>query len=115
VVAACTAEVRSGDPDLQVSWAFEPDPPTVGPVDVRVGLADVDWTPRNGAVVVLTGLRDDVELFSDTAVGRGAGSYVAEDVRFEVAGAWTLRARVRTADGRTVEVDNPVTVVAPGG
>jgi hypothetical protein len=77
-------------------------------------VSDVDWTPRNGATVVVTGLRDGVELVVDTARGEGAGRYVAPAFRFEVSGDWVLRARVETADRRWAEVERAVTVEAGG-
>lgn len=114
VLAACGGEARTGDPDLQVRWSFEPSPPRVGTVAVRLEVSDVDWSPRNGATVVLTGTRDGVELVVDTARGEGAGRYVAPGFRFEVAGDWVLRARVETPDRRWVEVERAVTVDAGG-
>ena len=72
-LAACGGDARTGDADLQVKWSFEPSPPRVGTAQVRLEVADVDWTPRNGAMVVVTGLRDGVELVVDTARGEGAG------------------------------------------
>lgn len=112
VGAACGGDVREGDADLQVRWTFEPSPPTVGTAEVRLDVSDVDWTPRNGAKVVVTGLRDGISLVVDTARGQGAGRYVVPAFRFEVAGGWVLRARVETTDGRWVEVEEPVTVEA---
>ncbi|MHB1192296.1 MAG: hypothetical protein ACYC6F_04540 [Longimicrobiales bacterium] len=114
LLAACGGEARTGDADLQVTWSFEPSPPRVGTAQVRLEVTDVDWTPRNGATVVVTGLRDGVELVVDTARGEGAGRYVAPAFRFEVAGAWVLRARVETTDRRWMEVERPVTVEAGG-
>ena len=69
----CAADQRDGDADLQVRWSFEPSPPVVGTSGIRLDVSDVDWSPRNGAKVVLTGLRDGIELVVDTAVGGGAG------------------------------------------
>ena len=40
---------------------------------------------------------------------------MARDFRFEVTGVWLLRARVETADGRWVEVEREVEVVAGAG
>lgn len=114
VTVACSAERRSGDPDLQLRWSFEPDPPTLGSNAITIDVSDVDWSPRNGAHVILTGLRDDLVLVVDTAVGQGAGRYLAEDFRFEVAGTWVLRARVESPDGRWVEVERPVDLEVPG-
>ncbi len=114
LLAACGGDPRTGDADLQVRWSFEPSPPRVGTAQVRLEVSDVDWTPRNGATVVVTGLRDGVELVVDTARGEGAGRYVAPEFRFEVSGDWVLRARVETADRRWVEVERAVTVVAGG-
>lgn len=114
LLVACAGEARTGDADIQVRWSFEPSPPQVGTAQVRLEVADVDWTPRNGATVVVSGLRDGVELVVDTATGQGAGLYVAPEFRFEVAGEWVLRARVETADRRWVEVERAVTVEAGG-
>lgn len=111
--AGCAGDKRDGDADLQVRWSFEPSPPRVGTAQVRVDVSDVDWSPRNGARVVLTGAREGINLVVDTARGEGAGRYVAPAFRFEVAGDWVLRARVETPDGRWVEVERPVTVVVP--
>jgi len=113
-LVGCGGEARTGDADLQVRWSFEPSPPQVGTAQVRLEVSDVDWTPRNGATVVLTGLRDGVELVVDTARGQGAGVYLAPEFRFEVSGAWVLRARVQTTDQRWVEVERAVTVEAGG-
>lgn len=110
----CGDQARHGDADLQVRWRFEPSPPRVGRVEIRLDVSDVDWTPRNGARVVVTGLRDGIAMAVDTAVGRGAGSYVAGDFTFVVSGAWTLKARVEIPDGRWVEVEQALTVEAPG-
>lgn len=115
VPGACGGPARSGDADLQVRWSFEPSPPVVGTAEVRVDVSDVDWSPRNGARVVVTGSRDGITLVTDTARGQGAGRYVAPAFRFEVAGDWVLRARVDTPDGRWVEVAHPVRVEAPEG
>lgn len=93
-------------------WSFVPDPPRVGVAEVAVEVSDVDWTPRNGATVVLTGLRDGVGLVVDTAVGQGAGRYVAPSFRFEVAGDWVVRARVETLERRWLEVERAVKVEA---
>jgi hypothetical protein len=114
-MAACGGDRRTGDPDLQLRWVVEPSPPHVGSATVRVDVADVDWTPRNGALVVITGLRDSVRMAVDTAVGQGAGQYLAEGFPFVVAGDWVLRTRVETVDGRWTEVDHPVKVAAGGG
>lgn len=111
-LAACGAQPRTGDADLQVRWSLVPDPPRVGVADVGVEVSDVDWTPRNGATVIVTGLRDSVSLVVDTAVGQGAGRYVAPSFRFEVAGDWVLRARIETLEGRWVEVERAVRVEA---
>lgn len=97
---SCGGSTREGDPDLQIRWSFEPSPPVVGTAEVRLDVSEVDWTPRNGARVVLTGLRDGIELVVDTARGEGSGRYVAPAFRFEVAGDWILRARVELVDGR---------------
>jgi hypothetical protein len=113
-IGGCAGEVREGDADLQVRWTFEPAEPTVGRSDIVLDVSDVDWSPRNGARVVITGSRDGVALTVDTARGQGAGRYVASGVRFEVAGDWLLRARVETTDGRWVEVERPLRVEVPG-
>ena len=114
LLGACGGDPRTGDADLQVKWSFEPSPPRVGTAAVRLEVADVDWTPENGATVVVTGLRDGVELVVDTARGQGAGLYLSPEFRFEVAGNWVLRARVETTDRRWMEVERPVTVEAGG-
>lgn len=114
LVLGCGGEARTGDADLQVKWSFEPSPPRVGTAAVRLEVADVDWTPENGATVVVTGARDGVELVVDTARGQGAGLYLSPEFRFEVAGNWVLRARVETTDRRWMEVERPVTVEAGG-
>lgn len=113
VVAACAGETRRGDPDLQVRVGFEPDPPTMGAAAIHVDVSDVDWSPRNGARVILTGLRGGLELEVDTALGQGAGRYLTEDFRFEVAGDWVLRIRVESPDGRWVEVERDIEVAVP--
>ena len=112
-LAACGQPQRAGDADLQLKWSFEPDPPTVGVAAIRLDVSDVGWNPRNGARVILTGLRDGVALEVDTARGEGAGSYLAADFRFEVAGSWVVRARVESADGSWTEEEYPLEVVAP--
>ena len=89
-----------------------PDPPRVGVAAVGVEVSDVDWTPRNGATVIITGLRDGMSLVVDTAVGEGAGRYVAPSFRFAVAGDWVLRARIETLERRWVEVERAVKVEA---
>ncbi len=114
LLLGCGGEARTGDADLQVRWSIEPSPPRVGTAQVRLDVSDVDWTPRNGATVVLRGFRDGVELVVDTARGQGAGVYLAPEFRFEVAGDWLLRARVETTDRRWVEVERAVTVEAGG-
>ncbi len=113
-LAACAGDARTGDADLQVKWSFEPSPPRLGTAAVRLEVADVDWTPENGATVVVTGIRDGVELVVDTARGQGAGLYLSPEFRFEVAGSWVLRARVETTDRRWMETERPVTVEAGG-
>jgi hypothetical protein len=114
LLLGCGGDARTGDADLQVRWSIEPFPPQVGTAQVRLEVSDVDWTPRNGATVVLTGLRDGVELVVDTARGQGAGVYLVPEFRFEVSGDWVLRARVETPDRRWVEVERAVTVEAGG-
>lgn len=103
---------RTGTADLQLRWTLEPDPPQVGTGQVRVDVADVSWRPRNGARVILTSIRDGVELVVDTARGEGAGGYVAPAFRFEVAGQWIIRARVETPEGSWTEEERSVEVVA---
>lgn len=110
---SCGGDERRGDPDLQVQVSVEPAPPTLGTAAVRVGLTDVDWTPRNGDRVVVWVSRDGIELARDTAVGQGAGVYRADDVRFEVAGPWLLTVRVETRDGRWMELDRRLDVEPP--
>lgn len=103
---------RAGTADLQLRWTFEPDPPRVGTGAIRVDVSDVSWKPRNGARVILTGIRDGVELVVDTARGEGAGRYLAPAFRFEVTGQWILRARVETPEGSWTEEEHAVEVVA---
>jgi hypothetical protein len=114
LLLGCGGEGRAGDADLQVRWSFDPSPPGVGTAQVRLDVSDVDWSPRNGATIVVTGLRDGVALVVDTARGQGAGRYLIPEFRFEVAGNWVLRAHVETTDRRWVEVERPVTVRAHG-
>ena len=112
-LAACDAgSQRSGNADLEIRWTLAPDPLRVGTAEIRLEIADIGWKPRNGARVVLTGIRDGVALVVDTARGEGAGSYVAPNFRFEVAGEWTLRARVETPEGSWTQEDLHVEVVA---
>lgn len=113
-LAACGGVERRGDANLQLSWEVDPAPPQVGPATVAVVLSDVDWTPHNGATVILTGFRDSVQLVVDTARGQGAGRYETDGFVFEVAGDWLLNVRVETNDGRWAEFDHSVTVVAEG-
>jgi hypothetical protein len=111
--AACAGgNGPAGDADLQLRWTFDPNPPRVGVGEIRVDVADLAWKPRNGARVILTGIRDGVELVVDTALGEGAGRYLASDFRFEVAGDWIIRARVETPEGRWTEEEHAVEVVA---
>lgn len=110
----CTSVERRGDANLQVALEIEPSPPQVGPATLSVVVTGVDWTPRNGAMVILTGLRDSLALLTDTARGQGAGRYESTSFGFEVAGEWLVSVRVETTDGRWVEVDHPVTVTAEG-
>jgi hypothetical protein len=107
---ACGRDTRRGDPNIQVRWDIEPSPPAVGKARVRVTVSDLDWAPRNGAHVIVTAVRDSVRMAVDTAVGQGAGQYIIDDFVFQVAGKWTLRARVETNDGRWAEVDHRVRV-----
>lgn len=111
-LGACEQGHRSGTADIQLRWTLDPDPPRVGTGEVRLDVADVEWKPRNGARVIVTGIRDGVELVVDTARGEGAGRYLAPAFRFEVAGPWILRARVETSDGRWTEEEHAVDVVA---
>ena len=117
LLAACGGRVdnRSGDADLQLRWTLTPDPPRVGTGEIRVEISDVEWRPRNGARVIITGIRDGVELVVDTARGEGAGRYLAPDFSFEVAGGWILRARVETPEGSWTQEDYSVEVVAGEG
>jgi hypothetical protein len=110
----CSHDARRGDSEIQVRWAFTPSPPAVGRAHVQLTVSDLDWTPRNGARVVVTAVRDSVTMAVDTAVGQGAGQYVIDDFVFEAAGDWVLSARVDTPDGLWAEVDHPVTVGSPG-
>jgi hypothetical protein len=113
LLSACgQSSARAGDADLQLRWTLDPDPPRVGVGAVRVDVADVAWKPRNGARVILTGIRGGVELVVDTARGEGAGRYLAPAFRFEVAGEWVLRARVETPEGRWTEEEHHVEVMA---
>ena len=113
LLAACGSGSRpSGNAGLELRWTIAPDPPQVGTAEIQLDVADVAWRPRNGARVVLTGMRDGVALVVDTARGEGAGRYRAPNFRFEVAGAWTLRARVETPEGRWTQEDLQVEVVA---
>lgn len=112
--AACGRDARSGDRSLQVRVTVDPPAPLVGTAEVRVEVADADWSPRNGARVVLTGIREGVTLAVDTAWGEGAGRYTAPAFRFEVTGDWVLVARVELPDGRWQEVERKVTVGGDG-
>jgi hypothetical protein len=111
---ACSSDERRGDTDLQIALDISPSPARVGPATVGVVVTDVDWTPRNGATVIISGTRDSLQLVLDTARGQGAGRYEAADFGFEVAGAWVLKVRVETTEGRWTEMDRPVTVTAKG-
>ena len=102
------------DANLQIAVEVSPSPPRVGAATIAVVVTDVDWTPRNGATVIVTGMRDSLQLVLDTARGQGAGLYEAADFGFEVTGEWVLSVRVVTTDGRWVEVEHPVTVTAEG-
>lgn len=112
--AGCGGDVRTGDPSLQVRVTVDPPAPVVGTARVQVEVADADWSPRNGARVLLTGTRDGVTLAVDTAWGEGAGRYVAPAFRFEVTGDWVLTTRVEFPDGRWQEVERRVTVGGDG-
>jgi hypothetical protein len=111
---ACGGDVRSGNLALQVRVTVDPPAPVPGTVEVRVEVADADWTPRNGARVVLTGIREGVTLAVDTARGEGAGRYTAPAFRFEVTGDWVLVTRVELPDGRWQEVERRVRVGGDG-
>lgn len=108
---ACTPSGEDAG-GLALTWRLHPDPPTVGPVAVSVIVSDPDWSPRNGATVIVYGMRDSVTLARDTARGTGAGRYVTDDFVFEVAGDWTLEARVHTTDGRSGVFRKTVEVTA---
>lgn len=110
VSTACGGDVRSGDASLQVRVTVDPPAPLPGAAQVRVEVSDADWSPRNGARVVLTGIREGVTLAVDTAWGEGAGRYTAPAFRFEVTGDWVLVTRVELPDGRWQEVERKVTV-----
>jgi len=111
---ACAPQERRGDANLQVALEIEPSPAQVGAATLAVMVTGVDWTPRNGATVILTGMRDSLALVVDTARGQGAGRYESANFGFEVAGEWLVSVRVEMTDGRWVEVDHPVTVTAEG-
>ncbi len=113
-LSACTSVDRRGDANLQVALEIEPSPPQVGPATLSVVVTGVDWTPRNGAMVILTGVRDSLALLTDTARGQGAGRYESTSFGFEVAGEWLVSVRVETTDGRWVELDHPITVTVEG-
>ena len=113
-VSACSPQERRGDADLQVGVEVAPSPPQVGAATVAVVVTEVDWTPRNGATVIVAGIRDSLQLVLDTARGQGAGRYETSHFTFEVTGEWVLSVRVETTDGRWVEVEHPVTVSAEG-
>jgi len=112
ILSGCGPEERRGDLDLQVAVSVDPDPPRVGTADVQIRVADVDWSPRNGDRVILRGVRDSIVLTQDTAVGQGAGLYLAEALPFPVRGSWILTVRVEARDGRWVEVDEALRVEA---
>jgi hypothetical protein len=113
-LGACSSDERRGDADLQVGVEVSPSPPQVGAATVAVMVTEVDWTPRNGATVIVAGVRDSLQLVLDTARGQGAGRYETAGFTFEVTGEWVLSVRVETTDGRWVEVDHPITVSAEG-
>ena len=110
--SACGGDVHRGDADIQVRWHFSPSPPRVGKAQVQVTVSNQEWQPRNGAHVIVTAVWDSVRMAVDTAVGQGAGQYVIDDFVFQVAGEWTLSARVETLDGRWAEVEHGVKVRA---
>lgn len=112
VAAACSPseEARRGDAELALRVTMDPSPTASGLSAVQVLVAEEDWTPRNGARVFLTGHRDGHAVVRDTAVGRGAGLYLADSVRFPQAGDWVLTVRVEIPGGRWVETDRTVTV-----
>jgi hypothetical protein len=114
LTAACTGEGHRGNAGLQIRMDLEPAAPSVGPVRITVHVSDQTWTPRNGLRVTVRGARTDAATVTETAVGEGAGRYVAGEFSFSGAGEWTLTARAELPDGRWTERDRVVAVLPTG-
>jgi hypothetical protein len=114
LTASCAGEEHRGSAGLQIRVSVEPDSPSVGSARIIVHVFDHAWTPRNGLHVTVRGVHTDAPTVTETAVGEGAGRYVAEQVPFSRAGEWMLTARAELPDGRWTERDRVIAVLPPG-
>jgi hypothetical protein len=114
LTASCSGEEHRGSAGLQIRVSVEPGTPSVGSARITVHVSDQAWTPRNGLRVTVTSIRADAATVTETAVGEGAGRYVAGEFPFSAAGEWVLTARAELPDGRWTERDRVVAVLPPG-
>ena len=114
LTAACSGEGHRGSAGLQIRMDLEPAMPSVGSVRITVHISDQTWTPRNGLRVTVRGVRTDAATVTETAVGEGAGRYVAREFSLSGAGEWVLTARAELPDGRWTERDRTIAVLPPG-
>jgi nitrogen fixation protein FixH len=89
-------------PDVRISLAVEPAPPTVGAARVVVQLADASGKPIDGAAVNVRGdmSHAGMQPVLATAAEQSGGAYAA-DFEWTMAGDWIVAVTAVLPDGRT--------------
>ena len=91
---------------------MSPTPAVVGPNGLLMEVSDSTGAPVEGAVVtVVARLGEDGAVVRDTARSDRDGRYTVRSFPFPTGGEWTLSVRAELADGRRVEVVEPIRVV----
>lgn len=102
--------------EVEVAWEVTPQPPRMGPSELRLALTDrTTGRPAAGAVVRVEGnmSHPGMQPVFSTARELAPGSYLAA-LEFTMGGDWILIVDVKLPDGRSVEKQIPVPGVRSG-
>lgn len=97
------SQATDGAPEIAAALAFDPNPATVGPVDLVLHLQDADGQPVTGAQVQLKGdmSHAGMQPVLAAASDHGNGDYRAAWV-WSMAGDWFVTVTAALPDGRTL-------------